>query len=200
MLGVIIVVNGRVPFLGNTSETTPGQNVATDLGNALLGGLIVSAVLIFIQMAQQRRDEHAASLAKRQSDRATMLLMLGLERELSHVDLSDLDISWFSLRRRQMEGARLRRCCLFRANLEHSDLRKAEFDDADLTNAFLEGADLTGAYLYRTVLDHAHLKKAKLCGCEVVRRLHAGSEPLRQRPQRRGSALGGLARRHAHRG
>lgn len=162
LLGVVIVVTGRVPFMGQTLETSPGQNVATDLGNALLGGLIVSAVLIAMQLAQQRRDDHAANLVRRQSARSTMLLMLGLERDLSNVDLSDLDLSWFSLRNRVMSGSRFRRACMFRSNLEQCDLRKSELNDTDLTNTFLFGANLEGAHLHRAVLDHAHLKAADL--------------------------------------
>ncbi len=167
LMGLVIVVNGRVPFLGETLEKTPGQNVATDLGNALLGGLIVAAVLIVIELAQRRRDERAVSMRQQESDRSTMLLFLGLERDLSHVDLSDRDLSWFSLRNRNMTGARLRRCCLFRTNLEGCILSESEFNDADLTNAFLEKASFAGAHLHRAVLHHAHLKNADLTGAEI---------------------------------
>lgn len=160
--GLVIVVNGRVPFVGDVLAKTPGQNVATDLGNALLGGLIVAAVLIVIEMVQRRREEHQAEVRQRESERSTMLLLLGLERDLSRVDLSDRDLSWFSLRRRTMQRARMRRCCLFRANLEHCDLTRAEFDDADLTNVFMADAVLEEAMLHRATLDSAHLQRANL--------------------------------------
>lgn len=162
--GLVILVNGRVPFLGDILEKTPGQNVATDLGNALLGGLIVAAVLIVIELSQRRRDEYQAGERQRESERSTMLLLLGLERDLSRVDLSARDLSWFSLRRRDISRARLRRTCLFRANLEYCDLSHTEFDDADLTNVFLADATLTNAKLQRVVLDYAHLQRARLDG------------------------------------
>ncbi|GHJ58218.1 hypothetical protein NOK12_07370 [Nocardioides sp. OK12] len=167
LAGMIILASGHVPFLGERLATTPGQNVATDLGNALLGGLIVSAVLIVMQLAQQRRDEHSASELRRQSERSTMLLILGLERDLSRVDLSDLDLSWFSLRGRDLSGSRSRRCCLFRSNLEQCDFTKGELNDADLTNAFLRGAVLRGAHLHRATLDHARMQEVDLVDAEL---------------------------------
>lgn len=163
-VGLVILVNGRVPFLRDVLDKTPGQNVATDLGNALLGGLIVAAVLIVIELSQRRHDDRLQSDRQRESERSTMLLFLGLERDLSRVDLSMRDLSWFSLRRRDVSHARLRRSCLFRANLEHCDLTRTEFDDADLTNVFLADAVLTEAKLPRAVLDHAHLQRVRMAG------------------------------------
>lgn len=167
LAGMIILASGHVPFLGERLATTPGQNVATDLGNALLGGLIVSAVLIVMQLAQQRRDEHSAAELRRQSERSTMLLILGLERDLSRVDLSDLDLSWFSLRGRDLSRSRSRRCCLFRSNLERCDLTRGELNDADLTNAFLRGAILREAHLHRATLDHARMQEVDLSDAEL---------------------------------
>lgn len=167
VVGLVVVANGSLPFLGETLETSPSQNVATDLGNALLGGLIVAAVLIVVELAQRRRDDEANAARQRESERSAMLLLLGIERNLARVDLSERDLSWFSLRNRHLSEARLRRACLFRANLEGCTMEGSELNDADLTNAFMAGASLAGAHLHRAVLDHAHLQGADLSNCEL---------------------------------
>lgn len=167
VMGLVVVANGSLPFLGQTLETSPSQNVATDLGNALLGGLIVAAVLIVVELAQRRRDEEANAARQLESERSAMLLLLGIERNLARVDLSERDLSWFSLRNRNLSEARLRRSCLFRANLEGCTLEGSELNDADLTNAFMAGASLTGAHLHRAVLDHAHLQDTDLSSSEL---------------------------------
>lgn len=166
-VGLVVVVNGRLPFLGHALEDHPRSNVATDLGNSVLGGLIVGAMLILLELAQRRRESRAEDDRRSETERSDMLLFLGLERDLRLVDLSDRDLSWFSLRKRDLSGARLRRTCLFRANLERCDLTCVEFDDADLTNVFLADAIGPGAIFKRANLDYGHLQRIDLQGANL---------------------------------
>lgn len=96
---------------------------------------------------------------------------------LSHIDLSRVDLSGSSLCNADLTGTDLRRADLSGAHLDHSklhnaylrgadlskvELKEADLTDADLRRAYLHLANLTGAILRRADLSGADLSDARL--------------------------------------
>lgn len=140
---------------------------ATDLGNAIVGGLVVAVVVLAVGIAGSRIAGIRADRARRLDDINQAQLLLALAPSLAHVDLSGRDLSWMVLRKKDMRGLRARRCCFFRANLEGATLTGAELQDSDLTNCYLDQADLTGAWLDGATAKGARLSRANLDGARL---------------------------------
>lgn len=166
---VLLLAVGLVALYGGTLGgpllqlgEVPKTNAATDLGNALVGGIIVSLVLLLLEERRRERERGAAVQQRAWDERLAVVSLLATAADLRRRDLSDLDLSFHGVRGRDLSGARLRRVCCFRTNLEGSDLSEVEADDACWVNAFAADADLRGARLPRAVLDHADLRGADL--------------------------------------
>ena len=87
---------------------------------------------------------------------------MGIQADLSYVDLSyfdlrNIDLQYANLRYVNLEGANLRG-----ANLKYTDLEHVNLSNANLRYADLENANLSNASLRRSDLKHADLKYAIL--------------------------------------
>ncbi len=103
----------------------------SDLGTALIGGAVVAGAVLYLERQFSRAAE-----------RRDLRLQLGMQKDLSGIELRMRDLSGFNLVRKNLQGADLR----------GADLRGANLSGADLTNAILNNADLRGAKLDETPL------------------------------------------------
>jgi uncharacterized protein YjbI with pentapeptide repeats len=85
-----------------------------------------------------------------------------------------LDLSYVSVPRANLRGAKIQNSILLGANLAEANLSEAQLQnsdlrDADLTMAILDKANLSGAILTGTSLRGAELSNASLTGAQLVR-------------------------------
>jgi uncharacterized protein YjbI with pentapeptide repeats len=134
-----------IPYLA-TAEPQPRGG----LGTALLTGALVSGAFFALQFVNERNQ-------KRISDRQTLHVTIGLQRDLSGADLVGKDLSGFDMAHKIFSGANF-----MTATMTDASLQGATLDRAILTDAHLNGADLTGATMVRSVLSGADLAGANL--------------------------------------
>jgi hypothetical protein len=99
-------------------------NKYSDLGTALIGGALVAIAGFYL--------EH---LISSNAEKRALRVQLGLQKDLSEIDLFKRDLSGFHLANKKFKGA----------NLVCADLRDTNLSGADLTDAMLNYADLRGA-------------------------------------------------------
>ena len=159
----------------------------SDLGAALLTGAVVSFAVFALQLvfdarlrdledrqraAQEARDERL----RLQGERASLQLTIGLQPNLTGIDLQDRDLRAFYLSRKRLRDAVLNRADLREANLSLADLRGAELNEARLQGANLDGADLTSARLGVANLRDASLVGATLANADLSGATLAGAD------------------------
>lgn len=93
-------------------------------------------------------------------------------RDLSHIDLSGIDLSWSYLYRVKLEGANLSGAIIRKAqvfdcawagvDLNHSDLRRTWFRDVDMVNSNVYMSRLNRTRFSSCYLNNADLRRAKL--------------------------------------
>jgi uncharacterized protein YjbI with pentapeptide repeats len=167
------------------------QGAKSNLGTALVAGTLVAlAVFAFqanIEAHRQALTERAQAEQRRVAERQSLQLTLGLQRDLTGIDLTGRDLTEFYLRGKILNEAtleyavldkavlrtvQLRRASLFHTRLAYSDLRGADMRNADLAaadlrGAWLESADLRNAQLTAADLEDAQLYKADLRGANL---------------------------------
>jgi hypothetical protein len=164
-------------------------NADSDLGSALLGGVIAGFAVLFLQWrfeiearerdkaalkAQKLRDEAAAAERRRQDDRQHAQILTALHDDLTGVDLRARDLSSFYLRGRRLKHAKLDGADLSGANLAFANLKGAGLAGAKLGQSayleavFLHGADLEGARLATAYLAGADLTNANLANADLA--------------------------------
>jgi uncharacterized protein YjbI with pentapeptide repeats len=140
---LLILLGGLVLWLPLVADLA----ARASFGSSLVTSGIISLALFFLQTANEHNQ-------KRIADRQTLRVTVGLQRDLTGVDLSKDDLSGIDLGKKNLSDADLR----------GADLRHAALLDTFLVGATLEGADLRGADLTRAILPHAHLNGADLRG------------------------------------
>jgi uncharacterized protein YjbI with pentapeptide repeats len=125
-------------------ETTTDESARLgELGAGLLSGAVVAFAVFLLERVYERRS-------RAESLRVT----IGLQRDLTGIDLNGEELAGFSFQGKVLIGA----------ELSHAKLRKARFGRADLTEARLIGCDLTGAIFSGAKLAHASFAAADISG------------------------------------
>jgi uncharacterized protein YjbI with pentapeptide repeats len=157
------------------------------LGAALLTGAVVSFAVFALQILfdarlrqiddrRQRDQERRSEQLRVQGERTALQLTVGLQRNLTGIDLHGRDLSGFYLSRKQLDSADLNGANLRKANLSQADLRKADLREARLEQAHLDGADLADAVLTQANLTGAGLVQAKLGGADLSAAVLVGAD------------------------
>jgi uncharacterized protein YjbI with pentapeptide repeats len=139
-----------------------------DLGRGLLISGVIGVAFAWIQYEvneyQRESDEKRAAAEQRAEARQGLQLTIGLQRNLTGIDLSRRDISRFYFRNKilkearmvaaQADGANFASANLVAADLRAGRFRGAAFEDAEMRFTELEDADFRGAKFYVEGLEH----------------------------------------------
>jgi uncharacterized protein YjbI with pentapeptide repeats len=172
----------------------------SSLGAALLTGAVVSFAVFAVQLVfdarlrdideqRQADQEGRAEQQRRQADRAALQLTVGLQPDLTGIDLSKRNLAGFYLSRKTLTDAVLNGANLRGANLSRADLGGAELNGAHLEGAQLDGANLSEAILGAANLAGAILVRANLTDAELGGAVLTGAD-LRE-ANLRGASIGG---------
>lgn len=130
-------------------RTEPGA--MSSLGGGLLAGTLVAVAVLAVEAPRQAAVDHRS-----------LQVTLGLQRDLTFIDLTGRDLSGLYLRGKVLNFASMRQAILDRA-----DLREAKLAQADMRAARLRWADLTGADLPGAEMRKADLRDARLPGADL---------------------------------
>lgn len=186
---VVSAVFGWVPRAPISAEDV------RDLGSQLTGGAVVAfAVVLLERLAEGRfrraeaaradEREEAEHRRREEEEERNLRLLIGLQKDLTGIDLEGRDLkSYFlraelltdaTLKKANLAGADLTRCGLVNANLSGTTLTGAALIDARMHGAVLIGAvanaaRMQGTLLNDAVLDGADLRGAHLTGADLRR-------------------------------
>lgn len=205
---VVSVIFGGVPHAPISTEDV------RNLGSQLAGGAVVAfAVVLLERLAEGRfrraeaaradEREEAERRRREEEEERNFRLLIGLQKDLTGIDLEDRDLKSYFLRAKlladatlknaNLEGADLTRCGLVNANLSGANLAGTAFIDAQMHGAILIGAvanagrmqgallidaDLTGASLKGSNLNGADLRRAWLRNPESLEKADFSSAKL----------------------
>jgi uncharacterized protein YjbI with pentapeptide repeats len=178
VVGCVVLVVTIVPGLWLWWPSRRDAAQRSSLGAALLTGAVVSFAVFAVQLVfdarlrdiDERRQVEDARRSERQrvqAERADLQLTVGLEPNLSGIDLTGRDLSGFYLSRKRLVDAVLIGANLSAANLSRTNLAAAKLQGADLEGALLDGANLTRAILTGANLSGADLRQAKLASADL---------------------------------
>jgi uncharacterized protein YjbI with pentapeptide repeats len=180
LAGLLAVVLTAGMAMWWSSRREPGAT--SELGAALMAGVLIAVAVFAFQTAvedrrraaadtleEQRRAVADAQEARRREDaeRQQMLLMLGLQQNLTGIDLRGRDLQEVYLARKILNDAQLDKANLSKANLQESRLRNASLIETNLTHADLSHSDLRGANMLDANLHKADLHEADLRGATL---------------------------------
>jgi uncharacterized protein YjbI with pentapeptide repeats len=139
----------------------------SELGATILGGAVVAFVVAFVQLRSERRLRDRERLFQRFQEDQSFRITVGLQHNLSGIDLHGRDLSGFFLRGKILNkafllNARLVGANLADASLEGADLRGANMSQANLQRVAASDADLGGANLSYADCTEANLQRAKV--------------------------------------
>jgi uncharacterized protein YjbI with pentapeptide repeats len=183
VVGVVVLLAAVVPGLWLWWPSRGEAGCRTDLGIALMTGTLVAFAVLVVQILfevrlsrleseRQAAQESRNQILKRQADRQSLGLAVGIQRDLRGIDLRGRDLSGFFLARKQLNDAQLANAGLEDAflagsDLTGADLRGAHLSGANLDDSTLEGAVLTGADLRGALLRAARLRDADLSQADL---------------------------------
>ena len=154
ILPIVLVIFGLLLLRPHLSDGEARQSI----GASLVTGAVISLAFFFVQNADEDNT-------RKISDRQTLRVTVGLQRDLSGADLNNQDLSGFDLSKKDFSDADLHsatladatllRARLDRAQLDEANLEHADLTEASLVQAELNGADLEQAGMRRAVLDGA---------------------------------------------
>jgi uncharacterized protein YjbI with pentapeptide repeats len=127
------------------------KNARRDIGTALLTGLIVGAVIVWLQFAVQHSIDRSA-------ERQNLRLTLNLQHDLVGIDVNHQDLRGLYLSYKDLRHA----------NLRYTLLQHTELPGSDLAYAYMEGTDLYEAVLSGTQLSQVRLQKAHAVGASFI--------------------------------
>lgn len=194
---VVSAVFGGVPH----APTTAGE--VRDLGGQLAGGAVVAFAVLLLERLAEGRSRRAEDRRREEDEERNFRLMLGLQKDLTGIDLAKRDLRSYFLRAKtltdatlkgtNLAGADLTRCRLVNADLSGATLNATAFIDAEMHGARLIGAAagsarMRGALLIDAVLDGANLRGAHLDGADLRRAWLRDPESL-QKADLRGAKL-----------
>jgi len=144
------------------------SEVATDVGIALLTGLVVSAsILLATEGLEERRFDHET---RRDNIRFVREVATQPEVEMRPfrgLDLKEAQLAGLSLSGADFSLADLSGADLSRADLSDSNMQFTDLSGAHLREVDLSGADLSSADLSRTVLSDADLSDSYLLSTDL---------------------------------
>jgi uncharacterized protein YjbI with pentapeptide repeats len=152
------------------------RNKTGELGRSIVTGALVGLALASAQSSANRHNRALDADRQAWADRQSLSLTLGLQRDLTGIQLSGRDLATFYLPHRQMADAQLSGADLCRAYLVGANLRNANLDVAALRGASLGDTDLRRAQLYRADLTKAELHGSDLRGAWLTRANLAGAQ------------------------
>jgi uncharacterized protein YjbI with pentapeptide repeats len=126
-----------------------------EVGRGLFVSGLLALALLWVQdnledrdlrRQQQETDRTRAAEARerRNADRESLQLTIGMARSLQGIDLRDRQLDGFSLAAKNLRGAQFQGATARRANLTRANLSDATVREADFRDATLIGATLTG--------------------------------------------------------
>lgn len=180
---------GWLPHEGATPEQV------RELGGQLTAGAIVAFAVVLVERlaawrfarAEQDRGKESEKLERRREEedkKRDFRLMIGLQKDLTGIDLESRDLKGYFLRGKQLTeanlegadvtGADLSGCGLVGARFSGATLHGTAFVRAEMRGALLIGAKAGGArmrkaQLYDAVLDGANLEGGDLRGADLRR-------------------------------
>jgi len=171
-----------------------------EIGRGLLISGIIGVAFAWIQFdvsEYQRRTDHERDVAAaRSAERQSLQLTVGLQRDLTGIDLSHRDIHRFYfrgkvLRDAQLIGARANDANFTSADLRDADLRdgqfrRASFDQADMRRSTFDRADFRRAEFFTDGLERVSATFAAIGGDSAARE----AQVLRSAGVKLGSAVG----------
>jgi uncharacterized protein YjbI with pentapeptide repeats len=171
--GAVILVAGTGLALAQPSLGDAARRA--DLGFNLLGGAVVAGAFLIIQLSIDQRielsDKRDARRAREEEAQRQELarqrdleLTLGLQKNLTGINLDGEDLSGISLGHKSIAYAQLEETILSHAYMTETDFRSTVLIRADLSHSALGGADLSGANLYGANLTGADLIGADFGG------------------------------------
>lgn len=146
------------------------------LGTTLVGGAVVSLSIFLLQNSFEAEQELARQQELRQVKaarrREDLLLTLGLQQNLTGIDLSgknlsDVYLAGKILKDADLSSAKLQNATLLEADLTDADLSQARFRGADVSYADFRRARLWDAKLIFADLTYADLRGADLAGANL---------------------------------
>jgi uncharacterized protein YjbI with pentapeptide repeats len=140
------------------AESSPAHT--SNLGAALLGGVVVAAALTLVQFVFQAEFDATAA-------RRDLQLTFTLQRDFRGIVLRGRDLSYFILNGQNFSGADFRNANLSWAQLTRVNLSRANLWGANLTGANLQDCILNEAKLYGTELSDAGLFRSDLSRAEI---------------------------------
>jgi uncharacterized protein YjbI with pentapeptide repeats len=160
------VVTGIGVFLFWSSSEE--RNKTGELGRSIVTGALVGLALAGAQSSANRHARALDEERQQWADHQSLALTLGIQQDLTGIDLTDRDMAFAYLRARHMPRAQLTRADACRATLHDADLRRANLGVTALRGADLSGANLRQATAWRADLTDAHLFRADLQGALLV--------------------------------
>jgi uncharacterized protein YjbI with pentapeptide repeats len=135
---------GALLALGTYLWLEDERRQASDLGQGILVSVLVALAFLAVQRDAEERIREIDAARDLAEARQSLRLTLGLQDDLSRIDLSGRDLRRFVLVRKRLTEATLDRARLDRAVLSGSDLRHASALGTSFSNAILADADLRG--------------------------------------------------------
>lgn len=166
---VVSAVFGGVPRAPISAEDV------RDLGSQLTGGAVVAfAVVLLERLAEGRfrraeaargrtRGGRAKAAGGRRGEERNFRLLIGLQKDLTGIDLENRDLKSYFLRAKLLTDATLKN-----ANLAGADLTKCGLVNANLAGATLTGTALIDAQMHGAVLIGAVANAARMQGTHLV--------------------------------
>jgi uncharacterized protein YjbI with pentapeptide repeats len=202
VVGCVVVALTVVPGVWLWWPSRHEAEQRSSLGAALLTGAVVSFAVFAVQLVfdarlrnvEERREAEQARRAEQQrvqANRNALQLTVGLQPDLSGIDLRKRNLAGFYLSRKRLVEAVLAGANLRAANLSNADLTRADLREAQLVGAHLDSANLAGANLALANLSGAVLVQAKLGNAELAGAVLTGAD-LRG-ADLRGASVGGAS-------
>jgi hypothetical protein len=135
------------------------------LGAAILGGALVGVTVFGIQINTDTQRQRIA-------DRDSIQSVVAFRQNLSHLDFSGKDLSFFSFDKKNMSNinlidANLSSASFFKTNLRGAFLGGADLSNAGLSHADLRASELGGVQTSNTYVGRADLRKAFICSADL---------------------------------
>jgi hypothetical protein len=131
---VVLAVAGFGLWLAALATTTDEPARLSELGSGLLSAAVVAFAVFFLERMFERRS-------RLESLRVT----IGLQRDLTGIDLAGEYLAEFSFQGKTLTGAELSRADLRKARFGHADLEEARLIGCALEKAIFSGAKLAGS-------------------------------------------------------
>ncbi len=139
--GIALTAIGLAVWVAALASTGDVPARLGELGAGLLSGAVVAFAVLFLG---RRFDSEAEARSLR--------ITVGLQKDLSNIDLSERELSGFSFAGKDLTSA----------NLSESNLRGANFSGATLSNAKFIEADLARAIFSQATLDDTSFAFAEI--------------------------------------